>query len=198
MTHAPLADMLLFTAVRRGDARRRTLIADLALVVAGSVLVALCAKIQLPQWPVPITLQPFAVLLVGATLGMRRGAASLAVYLMQGAAGLPVFAGPVAGISYFAGPSAGYLFAFPVAAAVVGALCELGMGRRIATAAVAMALGQAIILCGGFIWLAFQGGVSVAFFEGVLKFLPGDGLKIALAALALPWAWRQIEGKPSV
>lgn len=193
MTHAPLADRLFFAR-----ARRRSLAADLALVVAGSMLVALCAKVQLPMWPAPMTLQPFAVLLVGAALGMRRGAAALSVYLLEGAAGFPVFAGPVAGITYFAGPSAGYLFAFPVAAAVVGALCELGMGRRIATAAMAMAVGQVIILCGGFLWLAFQVGISAAFFEGVLKFLPGDVLKIALAALALPWAWRQIDGKPSV
>ncbi|QDV89037.1 Biotin transporter BioY [Phycisphaerae bacterium RAS2] len=187
MTHAPLADILLFTG-----ARRRTMAADLALVVAGSILVALCAKVQLPMWPAPMTLQPFAVLLVGAALGMRRGAAAMAVYLMEGAAGLPVFAGPVAGIGYFAGPSAGYLFAFPIAAAVVGALCEMGMGRRMATAAVAMAVGQAIILGGGFIWLALQAGVTAAFFEGVLKYLPGDVLKIALAATAMPWAWRLV------
>lgn len=191
MSHAPLADAMLFSG-----ARRHSLAADLALVLAGSMLVALCAKVQVPMWPAPMTMQPFAVLLVGAALGMRRGAAAMAVYLMEGAAGLPVFAGPVAGIAYFAGPSAGYLFAFPIAAAVVGALCELGMGRRMATAAVAMAVGQAIILCGGFIWLAFKAGVAAALVDGVLKYLPGDVLKIALAATALPWAWRHVGKNP--
>ncbi len=88
------------------------------------------------------------------------------------------------------------LLPFLTLPAVVGALCEMGMGRRMATAAVAMAVGQAVILCGGFVWLAFQAGVTAAFFEGVLKFLPGDVLKIALAATALPWAWRHIGKNP--
>ena len=80
---------------------------DLALILAGSALVALCAKIQIPMWPAPLTLQPFAVLLVGASLGSTRGALALIAYLLEGAAGLPVFAGPLAGFAYFAGPTAG-------------------------------------------------------------------------------------------
>ncbi len=95
---------------------------DLFLIVGGSLFVALCAKIQVWTMPVPMTLQTVAVVLVGASLGPRRGCAALVAYLIEGAGGLPVFAGPVAGAAYFAGPTGGYLLSFPAAAYVVGLL----------------------------------------------------------------------------
>jgi biotin transport system substrate-specific component len=181
-----LADSIL--AVR---GRREALLRDMGLVVLGSILIAICARVQLPQWPVPITLQPFAVLLVGAALGSRRGSLAAIVYLLEGAAGLPVFASPpFAGIAYFAGPTAGYLLAFPVAALVVGHLAQRGWDRRMTTAAVAMAAGQAVILLGGFCWAVFPLGVDAALATHVVPFLIGDVLKILLAAAALPAGWR--------
>jgi len=173
-----------------GAVRRDALVRDGVLILAGSLLVALCAKIQLPTLPIPMTLQPFAVLLVGAVLGSRRGALALIVYLLEGAAGLPVFAGVAPGLAYFAGPTAGYLFAFPIAAFVVGALAERGWDRRFISAVAVMAVGQVIILAMGFAWLTAFVGVREAFLVGVAQFLPGDALKILLAATALPLGWR--------
>ncbi|MBN2561884.1 MAG: biotin transporter BioY [Phycisphaerae bacterium] len=170
--------------------RRGVLIRDSALVLAGSMLVALCAKIQVPMAPVPITLQTFAVLLVGAALGSRRGALALVAYLLEGAGGLPVFAGPSPGLMSFAGPTAGYLLAFPIAAFVVGYLAERGWDRRFTTAIAAMGVGQVIILALGFGWLAMFVGAKAAYATGVAVFVPGDVLKILLAATALPAAWR--------
>ncbi|MFQ5422816.1 MAG: biotin transporter BioY [Phycisphaerae bacterium] len=171
---------------------------DLSLVFAGGVLVAVCAKIQIPAFPVPLTLQTFAVLLAGAALGARRGAAAMATYLVAGAAGLPVFAGPVAGPAYLAGPTAGFLLAFPVAAFVVGGLTERGWDRRVLTAALALTVGNGIILGVGFAWLAVQLGQTAAWASVFSKsLLLWDAMKIALAACALPAAWsvvRRLDG----
>lgn len=164
---------------------------DAGLVLAGSVFVAICAKIQIPASPVPWTLQTFGVTLVGATLGSRRGAAAMAAYLLEGAAGLPVFALPISGIGYFAGPTAGYLLAFPLAAFVVGALAERGWDRRFGLAIVALSIGNAIILALGFLWLALYSKEETA--AGVsLSLLGWDALKILLTAAALPAGWRVV------
>lgn len=165
---------------------------DVALIIAGSVLVALCAKIQIPMWPAPITLQPFAVLLVGATLGANRGALALIAYLLEGAFGLPVFAGPLAGAAYFAGPTAGYLIGFPVAAYIIGRLCEQGWDRRFWTAAAAMGIGQLIILGFGYAWLTRFVGPQRAFVDGVALFVFGDVIKTIAAAALLPSAWKLV------
>ncbi len=186
------ADLICPSAVRR-DA----MIRDIALILAGSVLVTVCSKIQLPMLPVPVTMQPFAVLLVGAALGSRRGALAMGAYLLQGVMGLPVFALPVAGLAYFASPTAGYLLAFPIAAFIVGRLAERGWDRRFGTAVAALALGQVVILAFGFAWLMASLGVERAFATGVAPFLLGDVLKVLLAATALPAGWhvvRRVEG----
>ncbi len=180
--------------------RHQTLVRDTILVLTGSLLVAASAKVQLPTLPVPLTLQPFAVLLVGAVLGSKRGALALVAYLLQGAAGWPVFALPSAGPAYLIGPTAGYLFAFPLAAFLVGSLAQRGWDRRFTTAAAAMAIGQMVILASGFAWLAAFVGPGEAFVAGVVPFLLGDLLKILLAAIALPAGWwfvRRIEGSMS-
>lgn len=177
--------------VHGGGVRGERLTRDAGLVLGGSLLVALCAKIQIPVSPVPLTLQTFAVILVGASLGSRRGAAALVAYLLEGAAGLPVFAMPVAGLGYFAGPTAGYLFAFPLAAFVVGYLSERGWDRRFWTAMVALSIGNAIILILGFLWL--DGQTKHAAATGLsLTLLAWDALKILLTAAALPAAWRLV------
>lgn len=179
-----------------GAARRQAVMRDVLLVAAGSMFVAVCAKLQFPSLPVPMTMQPFAVLLVGACLGARRGGLALVAYLLEGLAGLPVFAGPVSGPTYFAGPTAGYLFSFPIAAFVVGSLTQLGWDRRFSSTIAAFALGQGIILALGFVWLACQIGAASAFSDGVLRFLIGDVLKLLLAGLAFPAAWRLVSPAP--
>jgi biotin transport system substrate-specific component len=171
-----------------------------ALVVGFSLLTALAAQlvVPLPWTPVPVTGQTFAVLLTGALLGSRMGALTMLVYLAEGAAGLPFFRGGAGGAQHFAGATAGYLFAFPVAAFVTGRLAERGWDRRFATAAAAMALGSLVILAGGWAWLSlFYRTAADAFAAGVLPFLVGDVIKIALAAAALPAGWAILRRKSS-
>ncbi|MCX2728035.1 biotin transporter BioY [Thermomicrobium sp. 4228-Ro] len=174
----------------RANANAR-LLTSAALVVAGSVLTALAAhvSIPLPFTPVPITGQTFAVLLVGAALGSRRGAASMALYLAEGLAGLPVFAGGKAGLAVLLGPTGGYLIGFIAAAFVTGWLAERGWDRRPLTTALAMVLGNLVIYLFGVSWLAVFVGISKAPLLGMIPFLPGDLLKILLATAALPGAW---------
>jgi biotin transport system substrate-specific component len=163
-----------------------------ALVVGFSLLTALAAQVvvPLPWTPVPLTGQTFAVLLTGALLGSRMGALAMLAYLAEGALGLPFFRGGAGGAAHFAGPTAGYLFAFPVAAYVTGYLAERGWDRRFLTAAAAMALGSVLILACGWAWLTlFYRTAAEAFAAGVLPFLVGDVVKIALAAAALPAGW---------
>lgn len=161
-------------------------------VVGFSLLTAAAAQVvvPLPFTPVPLTGQTFAVLLTGALLGPRLGALAMLAYLAEGAAGLPFFRGGAGGVGHFSGATAGYLLAFPAAAYVTGALAERGWDRRFLSAAAAMALGSFVILAGGWAWLAlmFKGGAE-AFQLGVAPFLPGDVVKIALAAAVLPSGW---------
>lgn len=164
-----------------------------ALVVVGfSLLTAAAAQVvvPLPFTPVPLTGQTFAVLLTGALLGPRLGALAMIAYLVEGAAGLPFFRGGAGGYAHLSGATAGYLLAFPAAAYVTGALAERGWDRRYLSAAAAMALGSFVILACGWAWLAlmFKGGAE-AFWLGVAPFLPGDVVKIALAAAVLPTGW---------
>lgn len=161
------------------------------LVVGFSLLTALAAQVvvPLPWTPVPLTGQTFAVLLTGALLGPRLGALAMLAYLAEGAAGLPFFRAGGGGLGHLSGATAGYLFAFPAAACVTGHLAERGWDRRFLTAAAAMFLGSLVILAGGWAWLSLAVGGEQAFRLGVLPFLPGDVLKIALAAALLPTGW---------
>ena len=167
---------------------------DLLLVTAGALLVALLAQVRmpLPFTPVPLTGQTFAVLLVGAALGSRRGMASIGLYLLLGALGLPFFAGGASGLAYMTGSTLGYLVGFIAAAYVTGLLAERGLDRRISTALVAFFIGQAIIYLFGVAWLTVLMGLQKALVAGMLPFLIGDALKIGAAALALPAAWKLV------
>jgi biotin transporter BioY len=160
-----------------------------ALVVGFSLLTALAAQVVIPLQPVPITGQTFAVLLAGALLGPRLGALAMFAYLFEGAAGLPFFRGGGAGVGHMTGATGGYLFAYPVAAYVVGLLAERGWDRRFLTAAAAMLVGSLLILAGGWLWLSRFVGPEQAFQLGVARFVVGDIIKIALAAAALPAGW---------
>ncbi|ABF46433.1 BioY protein [Deinococcus geothermalis DSM 11300] len=165
---------------------------DLGLVLGGAALVALVAQVEIPLKPVPITLQTLAVLLVGAALGWKRGAASMATYLLAGAAGLPVFAGGSAGIAKFAGPTGGYLLSYIFAAALVGWLVQrYALDRRPLGAALAMLVASVVIYAFGLTWLSMVTGLKgqALLTAGLTPFLLGDSLKIGLAALLLPGAW---------
>ena len=173
---------------------------SLALVIAFSLLTALSAQvlIPLPWTPVPITGQTFAVLLTGALLGSRLGALAMIAYLIEGASGLPFFAGGGSGPArLFFSPTSGYLLAYPAAAFVTGLLAERGWDRRFVTAAAAMALGSMVILLGGWAWLSRFVGPTRAWGAGVVPFLLGDLVKIALAALVLPSGWALLRRRSS-
>jgi biotin transport system substrate-specific component len=162
---------------------------NVALIMGGTLLVALCSRIEIPLQPVPITGQTFGVLLAGALLGGRRGILSMLAYLALGVMGFPVFALGGGGWARITGPTAGYLAGFVVAAGVVGWLSERGWDRRTSTTLMAMSLGMLPIYSLGAAWLArFVGGMHVVSI-GILPFVLGDTLKIALAALVLPRAW---------
>lgn len=164
---------------------------DLSLILGGSLLIGLCAKLRIQIGPVPITGQTLAVLMLAALLGARRGALAVIAYLAQGLAGLPVFAminGPMA----FTGPTGGYLIGFIPAAYVTGLLAEKGWDRQFITTALAMALGNVIIYACGLTHLCIlTGGVSkTVLTAGLVPFIPGDILKIIVAATFLPSAWK--------
>jgi biotin transport system substrate-specific component len=170
-------------------------VTDVVLVLTGSALVALSAQlvIRLPFSPVPITGQTFAVLLVGFVLGSQRGALSLALYLLEGIMGLPVFAGGGAGLPWLFGPSGGYLLGFVLAAGLVGGLAERGFDRKFFTTMIAFACGMLAIYIIGALWLSNYTGWQASLQTGVLPFLPGDLFKAILAALALPTAWKIVK-----
>lgn len=165
---------------------------DLTLIVLGTLFVAILAqvKIPLPFTPIPLTGQTFAVLLVAAALGSKRGTASMAFYIVIGAFGLPVFAGGASGITYLSGATLGYLIGFILAAYVVGLLAERGLERNIRTSIIPFLVGTVIICTCGVIWLSMLlGNFSKAVAAGLTPFLIGDFIKLIAAALVLPAAW---------
>lgn len=190
----PLVDSLL----PRASGRTATRHMDAALVVAGSLVVAASAQVSipLPFTPVPITGQTFGVLLVGMLLGSRRGALSLLLYLLEGASGLPVFAGGVGSLARLVGPTAGYLWSYPLAAFLVGLLTERGWDRSPLRTALAMLLGGFLILGMGTLWLGqFTDDLRAAFLQGCAPFLFGDLVKTALAAALLPGGWKWVNAQ---
>jgi biotin transport system substrate-specific component len=184
---------MVYADILRPTVRRSAWLYDAALVLAGSLLIALSAQVAifLPFSPVPVTGQTLAVLLVGALLGSRRGSLAVLTYVLQGLAGLPVFAGGAFGLARLLGPTGGYLVGFVAAAFLVGLLAERGWDRRVSTTAAAMTLGNLVIYATGALWLAaFVGGLDQALAMGVAPFIPGDLLKIGAAALLLPAGWK--------
>lgn len=188
------------TALAQAVAQRETAklpwVTDLALVVAGSVLMALLAQIQikLPFTPVPVTGQTLGVLLVGGALGAVLGGAALLLYLAWGAIGFPVYAGGESGLEYLGTgtPSAGYLWGMMIAAVLIGWLAQRRWDRGIGSAIGAFLLGEIVIFTIGVGWLANSLGVPVekALELGLYPFVVGDVLKVLLAAGAFPLLWR--------
>jgi biotin transport system substrate-specific component len=153
-----------------------------ALMAAGSVALALSAKIQVPFWPVPMTMQTLTVLLIGVAYGSVLGAATVLAYLAEGLVGLPVFAGTSAGPAYMVGPTGGYLLGFVLGAACAGRLAERGWDRSLAGASAAMALGHVLLFIPGVIWLAVLFGWDKAIAFGVTPFIFATVVKTALGA----------------
>ncbi len=164
------------------------------LAVAGSLLLAVSAKIQVPFWPVPMTMQTFLVLSLGMAYGWRLGGATILLYLSEGALGLPVFAGTPEkgiGLAYMMGGTGGYLVGFVLAAMVLGWLGERGWSRNVLRTAAAMTIGNVIIYVPGLLWLGTLYGWDKPILQwGLTPFLLGDVLKLALAAGLMPLAWK--------
>ena len=163
-----------------------------ALAFGGALLLALSAKLQLPFYPVPMTLQTLAVLVLAASYGPRLAMATVALYLAEGLARLPVFAGAAAGPAYMFGPTGGYLLGFFAAAALVGWLADLGGLRTPARLVATMCLGHFAIFVCGFAWLATSIGAERAFVFGVAPFYAATVVKTALAVALIVAANRSL------
>jgi biotin transport system substrate-specific component len=164
----------------------RSLQWQVVAVALGTLFLAASSYVEVPMVPVPMTMQTFAVAMVGALYGWRLGGLTIVAWLIEGALGLPVLAGGAAGLAHFAGPTAGYLFAFPLCGALVGWLAERGWngGRPVMAFFAALAGNVACLALGG-AWLAVMIGAEPAFIHGVAPFLVGAVLKSVLGAAAL-------------
>jgi biotin transport system substrate-specific component len=175
---------------------------DLALIVGGSLLIGLSAQfaVRLPFSPVPVTAQTFAVLMIGALFGSQRGGVTVLLYVIEGAAGLPVFAMGQGGAAVLLGPRGGYLVGFVVVAYAVGLLAEKGWDRQIGTTVLAMLFGEALMYVFALSWLfclrlVFRVpiGAGSILAIGLHPFIVGDILKIVLAAIVLPSGWKLLK-----
>jgi biotin transport system substrate-specific component len=184
------------------DNRRQTLAAFLwperaasrarfaALAVFGTLALAVSAKVQVPFYPVPMTLQTLVVLILGAAFGARLAGATVALYLLEGLIGLPVFAGAIAGPAYIVGPTGGYLVGFLVAAVAIGFFAERGWDRSGPRLLALMIVGHALIFAFGFAWLAGLIGPEKAWFGGVAPFVAATIVKTLLAFTLIVAFWR--------
>jgi len=192
--------MVLFTAISPRFPSKANQIGLETIVIAGaSLLLALSAKISVPFYPVPLTLQTLTVIGLGLALGSWRGAAAVLLYLGEGSIGLPVFAGtPEKGIGlvYMMGPTGGYLIGYVIAALASGLLAQRGWDRHPAKAMLAALLSSALIYVPGLIWL----GIVIGFDKPVLQyglypFILGDVTKALLAAITFPAIWKALQAR---
>ena len=186
----------------KGDTAK--LASNLATVVLGTLLITIGAKINVPVWPIAVTLQGFAVAALAAAFGWRIGVATVALYLLEGAFGLPVFA-TGGGLPYLMGPSGGFLFGFLVMAFIIGRAADMGASGKPLALFGAMLLGDAVLLVLGFSWLLLLSGqagwidqtnVVASAFDGAIRpFIVWDILKMALAALTVTGIWNFFASK---
>jgi|SRR5450631_352875 biotin transport system substrate-specific component len=165
------------------------------LMAIGSVLLTLSAKVQIPFWPVPMTMQTYVVVVLGMAYGTRLGGATVLFYLAQGALGLPVLAGTPErgiGLAYMVGPTGGYLVGFVIAAALAGELAARSWDRGFARTLLAMALAHLVIFVPGVTWLATSIGWERAFAVGVVPFIGATVAKTLLGVVTMPLAWRLV------
>lgn len=172
----------------------RSLVTDAALVAGGAALTGLMAQVAIPLWPVPITGQTLAVLLVGSTLGMARGAASMLLYAVAGVAGVPWFSERSSGTDVLLGTTGGYIVGFIFAAALVGWLAQRSWDRKFLQAAVTFVAGSGVVFLVGLPWLAVATGADLGqtLEWGLWPFVPGGIVKALIAAAVIPAAWRAV------
>ncbi len=189
LTHPPIASVLW----KNDNAAMRNIV----LAVAGSLALWVTAKIQIPFYPVPLTMQTWVVLMIGMAFGYRLGIATVLLYLAEGAVGLPVFAGTPEkgiGLAYMFGPTGGFLLGFVLAAAITGYLAERGWDRSMPSTALAMLIGNVAIYVPGLLWLgAIVGWDKPVLQWGFTPFFLGDVAKLVLAALLMPAVWKLVQ-----
>lgn len=176
--------LLLGTVMPRGGVACKV-----AAVLLGSALLAVSAKVQVPFWPVPMTMQTLVVLMIGMAYGWRLGMATVALYLAEGFAGLPVFAGASAGPAYFMSPTAGYLAGFVMSAGLLGWLAERGWDRSLPRTLIAMTIGHLLIFVPGVLWLSNLFGMEKAIAVGLVPFIAATLLKTLLGTALIKAAW---------
>lgn len=162
---------------------------NILLVLFGTILLAASSKIQVPFWPVPMTMQTFIVLIVAMAYGWKLSLLTLIAYLIEGAIGLPVFA-KGGGLAYLLGPTAGYLYGMAIAAAVIGYFADLGYGKSIIKCIIPLGIGTIIIFVCGIGYLSSIIGFEKAIAAGLLPFIPSELFKIALAVFIIPNIWK--------
>jgi len=169
---------------------------QMALVLLGIAALAVCAKITVPMWPVPITMGTFAVLTIGAAYGPRLGLATILGYMLIGVLGFDVFASSSAesyGIKYMMGGTGGYLVGYVLATLALGYAARQGWDRSVGTMAGALVVGNALIYIPGLLWLGVLYGWDKPLLEwGFTPFIAGDAIKLVLAALLIPAVWKLV------
>lgn len=173
----------------------RGLVTDITLIASGAALTGIAAQVAVPLWPVPITGQTLAVLLVGSALGALRGALSMALYMVAGGLGLPIFSDLASGWGVVAGPTGGYILGFVVAAALTGWIAQRQADKRILGAFLSFAAGTVVIFVLGMAWLAFSMKLSLELTlqYGLYPFIIGGVVKALIAAGLVPLAWRAVD-----
>ena len=158
---------------------------NISLMLIGTLILAFSSKVQVPFWPVPMTMQTFVVFLIGSTYGVRLSFLTLVAYLIEGALGLPVFAAG-GGIIYLTGPTAGYLFGMTIAAAAISYFANMGYSISYIKSFISIMIGSIIIFVCGVLYLGSIIGYTKAIQAGLLPFIPSEIFKIALAVLLIP------------
>ena len=191
-TVTPLIPAVLSPYTGTGANNINRLLTHLFLALIGSIFLIISAKVQIPFYPVPMTMQTLVVLMIGMSYGAPLAASTVFLYLFQGAIGLPVFA-TGGGLAYMIGPTGGYLVGFFLSAILLGLLASKGWGKTWQTTAVAMILGVGVIFTIGVSWLAVFIGFEAAIINGFLPFIYADFLKIIIASFAMPAAWSVVD-----
>ncbi len=173
--------------------KRNNVVRDVSLIAAGTALLAICAQLTIPFYPVPFTLQTLSIMILGLSLGSRRAAASSALYLLLGSMGLPIFAGASAGFVHLFGPTGGYLISYPFAAGLLGWASEKGWDRSWTKALLAISATEAIVFTLGVGALSAYVGFAKAINLGFLIFVPAELLKIAVVIMVMPAIWNKLE-----
>ena len=191
-TVTPLIPAVISPYTGKGTNGINRLLAHVFLALMGTFLLFISAKVQIPFYPVPMTMQTLVVLMIGMSYGAPLAASTIFLYLFQGAIGLPVFANG-GGLAYMMGHTGGYLVGFFLSASLLGILASNGWGKTWQTTAFAMILGVGVIYAVGVSWLAVFFGMKIAVINGILPFIYADFLKIIIASVTMPAAWSVLD-----